>query len=197
MVNIVFYRESKVGCTAFIIMPSKSNIDLIVLALIAEEPIHGYDLVKRSVDDRISDWADLPPSSVYLSLKNLEQKGYIKAKEVRVGKSPPRSVYRITGSGRSALVGSLLRLLTEPLNCRDDFNIALMGVESIPKDKSLEAIEIHREQVSRKYEEMKQYLEENNDSMKLTYRSIYSRLIAQYHAHLDWLADFEKQIKAL
>lgn len=178
-------------------MPSKSNIDLIVLALIAEEPIHGYDLVKRSVDDRISDWADLPPSSVYLSLKNLEQKGYIKAKEVRVGKSPPRSVYRITGSGRSALVGSLLRLLTEPLNCRDDFNIALMGVESIPKDKSLEAIEIHREQVSRKYEEMKQYLEENNDSMKLTYRSIYSRLIAQYHAHLDWLADFEKQIKAL
>lgn len=177
-------------------MPTKSNTDMVVLALVAEGPIHGYDLVKRSGESGISDWADLPASSVYLSLKNLEQLGYIKAKEVRVGKSPPRAVYRITGSGKNALVASLLRMLTEPVDFRDDFYIALLGAEAIPSDKTAEALEIHREQVERRLGEISHFLAENEGTMSLPYKAIYSRLIAQFKAHLDWLEEFARTIKS-
>ena len=178
-------------------MPTKSNTDLIVLALVAEEPIHGYDLVKKADEGKVADWADLPSSSVYQSLKNLEAKGYIKAKEVRVGKSPPRAVYRITAGGRSALIGGLLRLMTDPLDPRDDFSVALLGAETIPKDRALEALDIHTSQVMAKFGELEEYFEENREEMSFAYRAIYSRLIEQYRAHIEWLENFVKQVKDL
>ncbi len=176
-------------------MPAKSNTDTLVLALVSEGPIHGYDLVKRSRENRISDWADIPSSSVYQSLKRLEKNGHIKAKEVRIGKSPPRAVYRITKSGKTALSASLLRLLTEPIDLRSDFDIALLGIELLPEDKALKALEIHRGQTERIYSEIETFYEANKAKLGRSHKFIYKRLIEQYRSHLEFLAEIESILR--
>ena len=186
----------KAGARRFLIfaMPAKLDIDTLVLALLSEEPAHGYDLVKRAERDNISVWANVSRSSVYQALKRLEEKGFVKPKEVRVGKAPPRTVYRITRSGKNALTRSLLRLMTEPLDFRTDFDIALLGIGLIPMEKVLEALDIHRAQTEHIAAEIEKICAAD-ESIDRPYRLIYTRLNEQYRSHLKWLADVEATLK--
>src|SRR5438067_6817036 len=76
-------------------------IRLHVLHHAAEEPIFGLGMIEELARHgyRIS------PGSLYPLLHGLEQKGYLKASEVRKGKSL-RKVYRATPLGRNALAAS-------------------------------------------------------------------------------------------
>ncbi|HHS50457.1 MAG TPA: hypothetical protein ENN07_05015 [candidate division Zixibacteria bacterium] len=87
--------------------------------------------------------------------------------------------------------------MTDPLDPRDDFSVALLGAETIPKDRVLEALDIHTSQVMAKFGELEEYFEENREEMSFAYRAIYSRLIEQYRAHIEWLENFVKQVKDL
>src|SRR5208283_2300959 len=73
-------------------------IRLHVLHHAAEEPIFGLGMIEELARHgyRIS------PGSLYPLLHGLEKKGYLKAKELRKGKSL-RKVYRATPLGRKAL----------------------------------------------------------------------------------------------
>jgi DNA-binding PadR family transcriptional regulator len=80
-----------------------SKVEIVVLGLLAEEPMHGYDLLERSRARSMGFWSELSRASVYQVLKRLERDGAIagKAQEGRDG--PDRRVYRITRLGRSRL----------------------------------------------------------------------------------------------
>jgi PadR family transcriptional regulator, regulatory protein PadR len=80
-------------------------IRLHILHHAAEEPIFGLGMVEELARHgyRIS------PGTLYPLLHGLEKKGYLKATEVRNGKSR-RHVYRATALGRKALAGARHRL---------------------------------------------------------------------------------------
>jgi PadR family transcriptional regulator PadR len=90
---------------------SKTNLDdrdlysgfirLHVLHHAAEEPIFGLGMIEELGRHgyRIS------PGSLYPVLHGLEKKGYLRATEIRNGKSL-RKVYRATPLGRKALAGA-------------------------------------------------------------------------------------------
>ena len=73
-------------------------IRLHVLHHAAEEPIFGLGMIEELARHgyRIS------PGSLYPLLHNLEQKGYLRSRELRNGKSL-RRVYHATAQGRKAL----------------------------------------------------------------------------------------------
>ena len=76
-------------------------IRLHVLHHAAEEPIFGLGMIEELARHgyRIS------PGSLYPLLHSLEQKGYLRSKEQRKGKSL-RKVYRATPQGRKALLAA-------------------------------------------------------------------------------------------
>ena len=81
-------------------------IRLHVLHHAAEEPIFGLGMIEELARHgyRIS------PGSLYPLLHGLETKGYLRASEVRNGKSL-RKVYRATALGRKALAASRHKVL--------------------------------------------------------------------------------------
>jgi len=73
---------------------------------------HGYDLARHFGDDQpLGDVLKLEPGMLYHHLKKLARTGWVTVDIEPQGTRPPRQVYRLTESGREAL----LRWLREPV----------------------------------------------------------------------------------
>lgn len=81
--------------------------DLLVLAVIAEGPMHGYGLIK-SVEERSNAGVLLDPANLYRVLRRMKGQGWIR----EAGDEPAdrRRTYEITADGQALLAAELLRL---------------------------------------------------------------------------------------
>ena len=79
----------------------KGHLDLMVLAIVAAGPRHGYAVIE-ALRLRSGGLFDLPEGTVYPVLHRLESQGLLKSSWDRsLGR--PRRVYRLTRAGRSEL----------------------------------------------------------------------------------------------
>jgi DNA-binding PadR family transcriptional regulator len=75
----------------------RGDIKYILLALLAEQPRHGYELIKE-LEARYGGFWKPSPGSVYPTLQLLEEGGYLISEQVE-----GKRVYTITESGRKLL----------------------------------------------------------------------------------------------
>jgi DNA-binding PadR family transcriptional regulator len=81
--------------------------DVVVLSLLAETPMHGYQ-VNASLEGRnIRDWAAVSRPQVYYSLDKLTAAGFIRATDPGQSSGPERRVYQTTERGRQRLAATL------------------------------------------------------------------------------------------
>jgi PadR family transcriptional regulator, regulatory protein PadR len=80
----------------------KGHLDLLVLAVLADGPRHGYAVIER-LRQRSGDAFDLPEGTVYPVLHRLEGAGLL-ASEWSEQSGRRRRTYRLTEQGRSAFV---------------------------------------------------------------------------------------------
>ena len=78
-------------------MLAQGDLRLIVLALIAEQPRHGYEIIKL-IEERTADWYSPSPGIVYPTLTYLEDVGYLTAQA-----EGAKKLYTITDEGRAHL----------------------------------------------------------------------------------------------
>jgi DNA-binding PadR family transcriptional regulator len=79
----------------------KGHVDLLLLAVLAREPAHGYRVVE-SLRDQSGGVFDLAEGTVYPSLYRLERQGFVSSRW-DAGEGRRRRVYRLTRSGRREL----------------------------------------------------------------------------------------------
>jgi DNA-binding PadR family transcriptional regulator len=85
-----------------------STPDLVVLSLLAERPMHGYQANLELERREIRDWANLSKPQVYYSLEKLARSGLIHSSETDVpAGGPERSTFETTTKGRAALADTL------------------------------------------------------------------------------------------
>src|SRR5215510_1845070 len=78
-------------------MLATGDLRLIALALIAEQPRHGYEIIKV-LEDKTAGWYSPSPGIVYPTLTYLEEAGYV------TGQSEgAKKLYTITAEGRAHL----------------------------------------------------------------------------------------------
>jgi len=71
-----------------------------LLALLAKEPAHGYELRGRLVAALGPAAAALNPGQVYVTLSRLEKAGLVRVEEVEQAGHPDKKVYELTAAGR-------------------------------------------------------------------------------------------------
>jgi len=77
------------------------QLDLLVLAVVARRPAHGY-AVLEALRVKSGGLFDLPEGSLYPALYRLAQAGFLDS-ESRIVSGRTRRIYAITPSGRAAL----------------------------------------------------------------------------------------------
>jgi len=84
--------------------------DLVILSLLAERGIHGYQVNLELERRDVRDWAGISRPQVYYSLEKLAAAGLIRAGESdEPAAGPERRVFETTAKGRHALSDALER----------------------------------------------------------------------------------------
>lgn len=82
--------------------------DLVLLSLLAERPMHGYQANLELERREVRDWAGISRPQVYYSLDKLARLGLIRAAENQdAAAGPERRVFGTTAKGRQALSTAL------------------------------------------------------------------------------------------
>jgi DNA-binding PadR family transcriptional regulator len=84
--------------------------DLVLLSLLAERPMHGYQANALLEFRKVRDWAGVSRPQVYYSLDKLARLGLIRSAETEDDAGgPERRVFASTPRGRAALANALER----------------------------------------------------------------------------------------
>ena len=78
-------------------MLAQGDLRLVALAFIAEQPRHGYEIIKL-VEEKTADWYSPSPGIIYPTLTYLEEAGYVTAST-----EGSKKQYAITDEGRAYL----------------------------------------------------------------------------------------------
>jgi DNA-binding PadR family transcriptional regulator len=84
--------------------------DLVLLSLLAERPLHGYQANAELERREVRDWAGISRPQVYYSIEKLAQLRLVRASEIEsAAAGPERRVVQTTAKGRGALADALER----------------------------------------------------------------------------------------
>ena len=82
--------------------------DLVILSLLAERPMHGYEVNATLEDRKIRDWAPVSRPQIYYSLDKLTRMGLIRVSaDESPAAGPERRVFETTAAGRDRLADAL------------------------------------------------------------------------------------------
>jgi PadR family transcriptional regulator PadR len=81
----------------------RSSADLVILALLRDRPMYGYEIL-MTLTDRGNGEFQFKQGTLYPLLYRLEREGWIRAKWEEPPKGKKRKVYSLTGSGKRAQV---------------------------------------------------------------------------------------------
>jgi DNA-binding PadR family transcriptional regulator len=123
-----------------------TDAELVILSLICEQPMHGYQIEQVITERNMRAWTDLSTSSIYYILQRLEEKGFIeRSQEQERTSGVPRKVYGITASGKAQWKEATLQALSQPKFTYTNFLMGLHNLWGIPAQEALEAVVTYRD----------------------------------------------------
>ncbi|MEM3481253.1 MAG: PadR family transcriptional regulator [Candidatus Korarchaeum sp.] len=82
--------------------PERRWIQFLILRILYEKPMHGYQLIEE-IERRSSGYHKLDPGSVYTLLRRMEAKGFVISEWEKAEAGPARRIYRLTDEGVEVL----------------------------------------------------------------------------------------------
>lgn len=172
--------------------------DLVLLSLLAERPMHGYQANAELERREVRDWAGISRPQVYYSIEKLGRSGLVRASESELpAAGPERSVFQTTTKGRTALADALQREEWTTHRERPPFLTWIaLSWQARPG--------VFRQQIERR----RKFLEKELSREEATLRSIrkevghrfheavwmVSLTIEQFRSELGWLRKLEREL---
>jgi DNA-binding PadR family transcriptional regulator len=118
---------------------------LAVLSLLAEKPMHPYEM-SSTLRERVKELSiKLNYGSLYSVVDSLVRRGLIEVVEtVREGRRPERTIYAITDPGRTEMFDWLSELLAMPVKEYLQFEAALSLIAVLSPDEVVRLLEVRR-----------------------------------------------------
>src|SRR4051812_2798909 len=174
-------------------MPRPAGVtlaDLVVLSLLAERPMHGYELWAELERRQVQKWASITKAQVYYSLRKLEEGGHIvSAQGGDDTLGPERRVYKPGDDGRRLLSNELAHAKWATQRPPDPFlTWMVLSWQARPRDFSAQ-IARRRKFVEKQLEEDRAALEAViGETSATSDAAMIVRLgIKQFEVELEWL----------
>ena len=173
--------------------------DLVLLSLLAERPMHGYEANAELERRDVRDWAAVSRPQVYYSLDKLARAGLLKTgKSAEPLRGPERRVFKTNARGRAALASALAREKWTNKRERPPF-LTWLALSWLVRP------EVVRLQIRHRREFLEQQLERERATLADVRRELGAgfhaavwmiRLaIAQFEVELGWLEDLRVEFE--
>ena len=177
--------------------------DLVLLSLLAERPLHGYQANAELERREVRDWAGISRPQVYYSIEKLAHLGLVRAYEVRASEietaaaGPERRVFQTTAKGRTALADALEREEWATHRERPPFLTWIaLSWQARPG--------VFRQQIERRREFLENELSREEATLLSIKKEVGHRfheavwmvslVIEQFRAELRWLGKLEREL---
>lgn len=173
----------------------RDMISLTVLALLAEEPRHPYE-IQRLIRVRHKDFAMGNTRGLYHAVEKLIKAGLIIAEETnREGKRPERTIYRITDEGREEFNDWLAQLISTPQAEYPVFLAAVSYLGYVPEEQALKCLQTRAVLLQGEIAGMDATLQGLGQQMPrlLLLEMEYTRVLRQ--AEMDWIKGLIREIQ--
>src|ERR1041384_8330863 len=172
--------------------------DLVLLSLLAEEAMHGYQANAELERRQVQDWAGVSRPQVYYSLEKLARLGLIReAGDQEPALGPERRVFSTTAKGRAELSTALEREEWAMQRERPPF-LTWMALSWQARPT------VVRRQVKRRREFLEQELEREEQTLLAVEKEVGHRfheavwmislVIEQFRTELRWLSKVEHEL---
>jgi len=124
-----------------------TDAEFVILSLICEQPMHGYQIEAEITQRNMRTWTDLSTSSIYYLLGKLEEKGWIEQAAPDEGSSrgKPRKIFQATEEGSTVWQEATLDALRQPKITYTNFLMGLYNLWAVSPDEALEAVKAYQE----------------------------------------------------
>lgn len=129
--------------------PAIHEKHVVLLGLIAEEPVHAYGLEDKIRKRYMTEWTAIGFSSIYRGLAQLEERGLIDSRLEHEGQGATRKVYEINETGRGVLADAVLDHLGTVRPLVNPFHVGLAFVVHAPREQVLERLRKRGEELER------------------------------------------------
>jgi len=119
----------------------------ILVALAAEKSMSAYEMVRILKAVNLSRWYPVSESSIYVTARTLEDKGFLAGKSIQDGNMPEKTVYAVTDAGRKALAYTLDCFLSSGDAGNPEFDIAMLFLCALPRDEALACLKKREERL--------------------------------------------------
>ncbi len=177
-----------------------SKVEMVILGLLAEGPLYGYELLERYRRRSMEEWVDVARASVYQALRRLEERRAVTGVQQDGSEGPDRRVYRIVRGGRERLRRSLREALATGGPHRSDAGPALGFVHLLgagDADRALAeregAVRARREHLA----EGRLALDRSGDLGDAVAARLLELQDALAGAELQWLGSFRRDLGRL
>lgn len=122
-------------------MASLTPLAIAALGLLAEAPMHPYEMFQLMLQRREDQNVKVRPGTLYHQIGRLVDLGYAEPlRTERAGNRPERTTYAITDSGRDALQAGLRRMVAEPADEYPEFHLAVSHVDNLTGQDAVAAL---------------------------------------------------------
>jgi DNA-binding PadR family transcriptional regulator len=167
--------------------------DLLVLGLLLDKPMHGYEISQHVKSEGLTTWFDISTAAIYYSLNKLRRKGLILEARSRAGVE--KSVYHVTELGRERFfAGMELSLASkEPLRHEYDLNIFLLN--RLPQGRALNLLERRWDFLSCHQEGLEEALERERLTGEPLHAAILQHSVACTNVEMQWLGGIIQHLR--
>jgi len=173
-------------------MPALTPLAAVALGLLAERPMHPYEMYQLMLHRREDRLVKVRPGSLYHTVERLARDGHAAVRGTeREGNRPERTTYEITDAGRAALRDRLVETLSVPAEEYPEFPLALSGADNLSAD---EVTELLTRRLSHLHERLDAITEGGRAAAAKDVAEKYLTDISYQRAMLDaeigWIEDF-------
>jgi DNA-binding PadR family transcriptional regulator len=168
-----------------------TNAELAVLSLLAERPMHGYQ-IEQTIESRgMREWTEIGFSSIYYILGKLRTRGCVKSRmKPAEGKGPSRQIFSLTPKGHNLFHQAALNALANPTRTFSSFPIGLAAVTMFGKKEVLSSLRDYQTMLKNKHGELLMKRASYGPNLSWNVSAMFDLDLAQLKCELGWLDKF-------
>ncbi len=181
-------------------MPQKTVTDaeLAVMSLLAEKPMHGYQIEQIIEERGMRDWTNIGFSSIYYILEKLKKIDWLDSVlEHGEGKGPARQIYSFTTTGRSAWKKAVINALSNPRRSNSNFQLGLSNLLHMERNQIIPALEKYVKELEQKYRQVSEKLTNHGGDLPWNASAMFDLSLTQIKTELDWVKAFIEKINQI
>jgi DNA-binding PadR family transcriptional regulator len=135
-----------------------TRIDLLLLGLLLDRPMHGYELYQQIQTEGIDAWMNVSMAGVYYSLGKLREQALVAESRQRGGRSTRKSIYRLTEDGRAAFFGAIEAQATSREPAYLGYDLVIYLLNKVPLQRAISLLEEHQAFLGEQVQEVRSAL---------------------------------------